>query len=154
LKVPMTTPEDEAGRDEEPADEAPPGGAPRPVMSSKRRFVSLILLAGAAAAAASLLPHWPKERAVDFRIEEDTGSVVGLDVAWSRVDGAGQAGEPMLGSSFRFAPGEAPKIIHTIVHLPDGSYALDITLERADRSASIQRRLTLEDAEQITVPLR
>lgn len=152
----MTAPgDDEARRDEEPAtEEVPSERAPLPVRSSKRRFVSLILLAGAVGGAASVLPHWPKERTVDFRIEEDAGSVVALDVAWSRVDGGGQAGEPVFGSSFRFAPGEAPKIVHTTVHLPDGSYALDITLERADRSASIQRRLTLEDAEQITVPLR
>jgi len=147
----MTT----SGEDEAPRhQDEPPGGAPAPVMPSRRRFLSLILLAGGVAAAVSMLPHWPKERAIDFRIEEDTGSVVGLDVAWSRADGAETGGEPVLGSSFRFAPGEAPKIIHTTVHLPDGSYELDITLERSDRSASIRRRLTLEDAEQITVPLR
>ncbi|UQA56529.1 hypothetical protein [Polyangium aurulentum] len=149
----MTTPgEDEAPRAQEAAADEPPGGAPAPVASSsRRRFLTLILLAGGVGAAVSILPHWPKERAIDFRIEEDAGSVVGLDVTWSR---AGSTDEPVLGSSFRFAPGEAPKIIHTTVHLPDGSYELDITLERSDRSASIQRRLTLEDAEQITVPLR
>jgi hypothetical protein len=149
-----TSGEDEAPREGDPAAHEPPDRAPAPVMPSRRRFLSLILLAGGVGAAVSILPHWPKERAIDFRIEEDTGSVVGLDVTWSRADGAHPGSEPVLGSSFRFTPGEAPKIIHTIVHLPDGSYELDITLERADRSASTQRKLTLEDAEQITVPLR
>ena len=129
-------------------------GAAVPLLSPsprRRRLLSLLLLAGGVAALLSLAPHWPKERAVDFRLDGELGTVVGFDVTWARV---GAEVEPIGGSSFRFEPGHAPKIVHTTVHLPDGSYALDIRIDRADRSDAIQRTLTLGDAEQITVPLR
>jgi hypothetical protein len=117
----------------------------------RRRLLSLLLLAGGGAALLSLAPHWPKERSVDFRLDGELSTVVGVDVTWAR---AGAEAEAVGGSSFRFEPGRAPKIVHTTVHLPDGSYALDIRIDRADRSDSMQRTLTLGDAEQITVPLR
>ncbi len=117
----------------------------------RRRLLSLLLLAGAGAAFLSLAPHWPKEHAVDFRLDVDPASVVGFDVTWTPASGPADA---VSCSSFRFEPGRAPKIVHTTVQLPDGSYGLDITVQRADRSDSTQRTLTLGDAEQITVPLR
>ncbi|WP_170319247.1 hypothetical protein [Polyangium spumosum] len=117
----------------------------------RRRLLSLLLLAGGGAALLSMAPHWPKERSVDFRLDEEHASVVGFDVTWTRV---GAEADAVGGSSFRFDPGRAPKIVHTTVHLPDGSYALDIRVDRADRSDSIQRTLTLGDTEKITVPLR
>jgi hypothetical protein len=82
---------------------------------------------------------------------------VRLDVTWSRIDGDKNAApqpETVAGGSFRFEPGTAPKIIRTNVRLPNGSYALDITLERADHSTSIQRTVNLGDSDQITIPLR
>ena len=118
-----------------------------------RRIASIALVAGGVAVVLSLAPKTPKSRLVDFRIDEGAASVVRLDVSWSRLDEA-PGTEPVLGSSFRFAVGDAPKIIHTTVNLPDGSYALDITLERADRAVLLQRVVRLGDADQITVPLR
>ncbi|MDI1478998.1 hypothetical protein [Polyangium sp. y55x31] len=140
-----TTDEETQPQAEEPAK---PLFTPSP---RRRRLLSLLLLAGGGAAVLSLAPHWPKERSVDFRLDGEVGTVVGFDVTWSR---PGADAEAVSGSSFRFEPGRAPKIVHTTVHLPDGSYALDIRVDRADRSDSMQRTLTLGDAEQITVPLR
>jgi hypothetical protein len=145
----MTSAEDETTRSEEP--QASP--APR-----RRRLLSLLLLVGGAGAAMALLPKLPREHEVNFRIEEDPASVVGFDVTWTPLEHgqrAAMAGaDATAGSAFHFEPGHAPKIIHTTVSLPPGSYALDITLERADRRESIQRTLTLDAGEQITVPLR
>lgn len=138
-----TTDEETPPQAEEPAK---PLFTPSP---RRRRLLSLLLLAGGGAAFLSLAPHWPKERSVDFRLDGEVGTVVGFDVTWSR-----PGAEAVGGSSLRFEPGRAPKIVHTTVHLPDGSYALDIRIDRADRSDSMQRTLTLGDAEQITVPLR
>ncbi|MDI1436652.1 hypothetical protein [Polyangium sorediatum] len=141
-----TTPDEETQPEAEGS--AKPLFAPSPL---RRRLLSLLLLAGGGAAFLSLAPHWPKEHTVDFRLDGEIGTVVGFDVTWSR---AGAEAGAVSGSSFRFEPGRAPKIVHTTVHLPDGSYALDIRIDRADRSDSIQRTLTLGDAEKITVPLR
>jgi len=124
---------------------------PPPPLPRKRRGLSLLLLAGGATALFSFAPHWPKERVVEFRIDSDVGSLVGLDVTWTRV---GEGADVSGGSSFHFEPGHAPKIVRSTVHLPDGSYALDITLDRGDHRASVQRTLTLDDATRITVPLR
>ena len=98
----------------------------------------MIAVLGGVSALLSFAPRWPKERNVDFRFEDDASAIVRLDVSWSRADQAAGA-DPVSGSSFRFEPGHAPKIVHSTVHLADGSYALDITLERADRTTSIQR---------------
>ena len=131
---------------EEPETEKPEAAVP----PRRRKILSWLLLAGGAAVFLSFAHDWPKERGVEFRFDMDVATVVRLDVTWTPADG----GEPALGSSFRFEPGRAPKIVRTNVHLPDGSYALDITVERVDRSDSIQRSVTLGDSDQITVPLR
>ncbi|MDI1444848.1 hypothetical protein [Polyangium sp. 6x1] len=143
---PQTTTDEETQAEAEGA--AKPLFAPSP---RRRQLLSLLLLAGAGAAVLSLAPHWPKERSIDFRLDGEVGTVVGFDVTWSR---SGAEAEPVSGSSFRFEPGRAPKIVHTTVHLPDGSYALDIRVDRADRSDSMQRTLKLGDGDRITVPLR
>jgi ferric-dicitrate binding protein FerR (iron transport regulator) len=132
--------------------------APRPAPPpTRRRLLPLLLVVAGGICVALLSPHAPRSRSVDFRIEEDHASVVRLDVTWSRVHGDKKgASKPdtVAGGSYRFEPGTAPKIIRTNVRLPNGTYALDITLERADHSASIQRTVTLGDSDQITIPLR
>lgn len=123
------------------------------VTQRMRRISSLVLLAGGVAVALSLAPKAPKTRSVDFRFEGETQDLVRLDVAWTR-SSTEKMSEPVLGSSFRFERGGAPKILRTTVSLADGSYALDITLERASRAESFQRTVTLADSDQITIPLR
>lgn len=118
-----------------------------------RRLVSVVLLVGGVGAVLAFGPRVPKEREIDFRFDDDPSTVVRLDISWVRVD-EGSSADPVSGTSFRFERGHAPKIVRSTVHLPDGSYALDITLERADRTTSIQRTLTLGDSDRITVPLR
>lgn len=44
------------------------------------RYAPLVLLAGGAAAASLLVPHVPRERTVELRIE-DAPTVTGIDVA-------------------------------------------------------------------------
>jgi hypothetical protein len=116
--------------------------------------LSLLLLAGGVLVFVSVGPHWPKERKIEFRFDSDVGSIVRLDVTWTRVEGSVENEDVALASSFRFEAGSAPKIVRTNVRLPDGTYALDITVERVDRSESLERSLTLGDTDEITVPLR
>lgn len=117
-----------------------------------RKISSLVLLVGGAVVALSLAPKAPVARSVDFRLEGETSDLVRLDVAWTRA-GEEKTGDPVLGSSFRFERGQAPKIVRTTVRLADGSYALDVTLERVDRTESMHRNVTLSDSDQITIPL-
>jgi hypothetical protein len=44
--------------------------------------------------------------------------------------------------------------VNVTVQLPNGSYALDIRIERNDHTDAIQRRVTLGDADRILIPLQ
>src|SRR5262245_17369597 len=89
-----------------------------------RRWAVGLLVAGALSAAYILMPHVPRDRQIDLRIEEPN-TVTGVEITWSRPASAGhadeQAEEPLRGASFRFPPGTAPKKINYFVRLPDGS---------------------------------
>ena len=79
--------------------------------------------------------------------------VTRFDVEWSRVD-SDATGDVVSGSSRSFERGRAPEIVNVTVNLPNGSYALDIRIERVDRVDAIQRRVTLGDSDRISIPLR
>jgi len=147
----------------DPAD-APQGegdpGDPPPADSSlriwMRRVAPFVLIGGLLVATAPLVPRIPKERDVELRLEDAT-TVIGLDLAWIDAqpgDAQGQGEEALQASSWRFAPGAAPRSIHTTVRLPDGAYGVEITVARPQGSDSIRRSITLDDAERITLPIR
>jgi hypothetical protein len=124
--------------------------APRPRW---RRLAPLVLVGGAVAALASLLPHWPHERQVEFRIE-DPSTVVGLDVAWMDLEKSRSFGDTVQEGRWNFAAGAAPGAVVATVRLPDGNYEVDVTVKRADGARSLRRTVTLGDGERITVMLR
>lgn len=130
-----------------------------PSTSSRlRRLAPLVLLAGAAVAGMFFLPHLPREHQVELRLE-DPSSIVAVNVDWSAAPEQGatsseRAGEPLQGSSWRFAAGTAPRSLATMVRLPDGAYEMDIRIDRVDRVQSVHRSLTLGGADRITVPVR
>lgn len=134
----------------------PPASSPEPSNSSpprRRRFLPLLLVAGAVASLAPLASLRPSEHQIDFRIEDDVASVTRFDVDWTRMDGD-VPGDVVAGSSRRFERGRAPEIVNVTVRLPNGSYALDIRIEHVDHTDAMQRRVTLGDADRITIPLR
>lgn len=141
-----------------PLDQAPaatepepePSPTPRSTLPTRSRFARIALLVGALGAAALILPRLPRERQIDFRLE-DTASVTGLELAWSRDDGDGEA---VQGGSWHFAPGQAPRTLTTTVHLPNGRYAVDITLERTGGRDELHRVIDLSSTDHVTVPLR
>ncbi len=119
-----------------------------------RRLAPLILVAGLLVGGSILLPQLPKEREIELRID-DAATVVGLDVAWTDASGrASGEGTSLHGSSWRFAPGTAPRSLVTRVSLPDGSYALEITVDRTLGHGSERRSIDLGDADRITLPIR
>lgn len=114
------------------------------------RYAPLLLLAGAAGAGFVVVPHLPKERTVELRLD-DARTVTAVDVAWSPTGGPADA---VQGGAWHFAAGQAPAAIHTPVRLPDGRYTLDVTVERSAEREEIHREITLGDADRITVRLR
>ena len=136
--------------DGEPSKPEPePSPTPR-MLPTRSRYARLALLVGALGAATVILPRLPRERQIDFRLE-DTASIVGIELAWSREDGDGEA---IQGGSWHFAPGQAPRSLTTTVHLPNGLYAVDVTVERTDRRDDLHRLIELAGTDHVTIPLR
>jgi hypothetical protein len=140
--------------DEPPPDGAPSDLEPKPEPTSgppkRSRFTRMLFLVGALAAAAVILPRIPRERQIEFRVE-DAASVVGIELAWSREEGDGEA---VQGGSWRFSPGQAPRSLTTSIHLPNGRYAIDVIIERTGGRDELHRVVELADADHVTVPLR
>jgi hypothetical protein len=113
---------------------------------SVRRIAPVFLLAAAAAAAYFLVPNVPKERTLLLEVEA-RASVTGVDATWSPVNG----GDAVQGGTWRFVAGAAPLAISSVVRLPDGRYALDVTLQRNAGPETFHRVITLGDADRITV---
>jgi hypothetical protein len=132
--------------DDAPLEPAQPTAAP----PKRSRFARIAVLLGAMGAAAVILPRIPRERQIEFRVD-DASTLVAIDLSWSRDDGDG---EPVQGGSWRFAPGQAPRSLNQTVHLPSGRYAVDVTLERTEGRDELHRVIELADADHVTVPLR
>jgi hypothetical protein len=113
-------------------------------------------LAAGLSTAFILSPHVPRDRRIDLHIGEPI-AVTSVDVTWFRSSDADRDDErnqePLRGASFRFSPGTAPQNINYIVQLPDGSYRVDLVVQRGDASESIHRTVTLDDVDRITLPL-
>jgi hypothetical protein len=116
---------------------------------SVRRFAPVFLLAAAAAATYFLVPNVPKERTLLLEVEAPA-SVTGVDATWSPANG----GDAVQGGTWRFVAGTAPLAISSVVRLPDGRYALDVTLQRDVGREAFHRVITLGDADRVTVRLR
>ncbi len=137
--------------------EAPIEGAPAaveaepsPAPPRRGRYARFVVLGCALAAAALILPRIPRDRQIDFRIE-DAPSVIGIELAWSRENGDEEA---VRGGSWHFAPGQAPRSLTTSVHLPNGRYTVDITVERTAGRDELHRVIELDNADHVTIPLR
>jgi hypothetical protein len=128
---------------------ATPAG-PRALLATiRQKYAAWILVAGAVIAAVAFVPHLPRERHVDLRLDEPA-SVTGVDLAWRSLNEPA----PVQGTSWHFALGQAPLTLPTNVSLVDGRYDLDIMIHRGVEHQQLHRSITLGEADRITVPLR
>jgi hypothetical protein len=136
--------------DPAPADEAPPEPAPIPARPKRSPLIRIAVVVGGLGVASLVLPRIPRDREIEFRVAEPA-TIVAIDLAWTRDDAAH---EPLQGGSWRFAPGQAPRSLTTSVHLPNGRYAVDVTVERTEGRDELHRVIDLADADHVTIPLR
>jgi hypothetical protein len=101
----------------------------------------------------SILPQLPRERHLDLRLDEPS-SIVGVHLDWTASSAPVPGDEPLQGSTWRFAPGSAPRLLPATVRLPDGSYSVEIRIDRVDQTETVRRSITLGEADRITVPVR
>jgi hypothetical protein len=137
-----------------PPDDAAPPRPENPWMD-RTRFARLVALAGVLAivliARSLVMPHLPTDHDVELQLGSPR-DVVRLDVRWS----APGSDDDITTTSLRFSPGQAPSSIRTNVRLPDGAYDVSITVERVSGVDAPRppRRIALEDASRVTIPLR
>lgn len=120
-----------------------------------RRIAPLLLAVGLVVGVGPLLQRLPQEREIELRLE-DAPTVVGVDLAWIDEDssGAQDEGDTLQTSSWRFAPGTAPRSLRTRVRLPSGAYSVEITVSRTAGSGTTRRSITLDEADRVTLPIR
>jgi hypothetical protein len=125
------------------------GQADAPRRSATYRFAPLLLVAGAIAAAITLIPHLPKERRLELRLD-DVSSIVDVELSVASASN----GEPVQGNAWHFSAGSAPASLSTAVNLPDGRYEVDITVQRTRGRQSVHHVIAVGDSEQIAIPVQ
>lgn len=132
-----------------------PADADPPYRTWMRRIAPLLLVVGLVVGVGPLLQRLPQEREIELRLE-DAASVVGLDLSWIDADSSGAqgGGDALQASSWRFAPGTAPRSLRTMVRLPSGAYSVEITVSRTQGSGTTRRSITLGEADRVTLPIR
>lgn len=146
-----------AAADELPPAAPPPNEAPDPSAAKRwtdrRRLARWVALAGALvvvlAGKSLILPLVPESREIEVRVDSPS-DLVALDMRWAPAEG----GEDIATTSLHFSAGAAPSTVRATVHLPDGTYDVDIVAARSSRVDSTRRRIELSGSSHVTIPLR
>jgi hypothetical protein len=122
-------------------------------MDRKRllRLLSLIALAGGLAAAlplgSSVAKRWPRDQTVRYLLGDAAPRVVELDARWAEIGAT--ANDPTNDAwsrevTFRYAPGEAPRVVTHEPRMPDGDYTVEIDVVSDRERSTITRHVKLE----------
>jgi hypothetical protein len=111
------------------------------------RLASFVALGGALMAAAPLAEHWPKEQTVHYVLGEGAPRVDELDARWLK-GSAGRSATPTDAdferqATFRFARGQAPRVVTHTPHMPDGDYTVEIDLAAGSARGTVTRSVHL-----------
>ncbi|HTQ46175.1 MAG TPA: hypothetical protein VMI75_25640 [Polyangiaceae bacterium] len=103
----------------------------------RKRLLRLLLLGAALVVAMLLARHWPKEQTVHYVLGDGAARVEEVDARWAE----GRSSEDWTReATFRYAPGQAPRILTHEPRLPDGDYTVEIEIAAADASRNVVRR--------------
>lgn len=111
-------------------------------------MTSLLLVGAGLVAATQILPKWPREHPVVVRLD-DPATVVAVELAWT----SALAGDPLAGSSWRFAAGRAPRRLESTVRLPNGDYDVEIAIARTESSQTTHRSVVLHGDDEVVLPV-
>jgi hypothetical protein len=106
-------------------------------MMNRRGLARFVLLAGALMVSTLLARHWPKDQTVHYILGRGAPQVEELDARWASGDPAkGSPGAPDVRAdedwtaqaSFRYAAGQAPRVVTHELRLADGEYTVQIEI--------------------------
>jgi hypothetical protein len=113
------------------------------------RLLSLVALAGGLAAALPLAQRWPKEQTIHYVLGDAAPRVEELDARWREgapgaARGAGATDDDVSReATFRYAQGQAPRVVTHLPELPDGDYTVEIDLVAGNARSTVSRQVRL-----------
>jgi hypothetical protein len=88
-----------------------------------------LLVAAGLGAYAMVDRELPRDRAIVFELGEGATDVTGLEASWTRA--RKDSDEAYLTTRWHFARGTAPARLHAQVRLPDGTWDVEVAVERS-----------------------
>jgi hypothetical protein len=108
----------------------------------RKRVLRLVMLAAGLAVVMVLGKKWPKEQTVHYVLGDAASRVQEVDARWA--DALAASGDDWTReATFRYAPGQAPRIVTHEPKLPDGDYTVEIDIVAASEKSTVRRRVTL-----------
>jgi hypothetical protein len=107
------------------------------------RLLSLLALGGGLAAALPLAQRWPREQTIHYVLGDAASRVQELDARWSEGAGGGSGDDVNREATFRYAPGQAPRVVTHLPRLADGDYTVEIDVVTGSERSTVARRVTL-----------
>lgn len=116
----------------------------------RKRFLRLLLLGAALVVAMMLARHWPKDQTVHYVLGDGAARVAEVDARWAQ----GRSSEDWTReATFRYAPGEAPRIVTHEPKLPDGDYTVEIEIASSSARNVVRRNVTLSGSGSTSIDL-
>jgi len=107
----------------------------------RKRLLRLLLLGAALVVAMLLARQWPKEQTVHYVLGDGATRVEEVDARWAPgLSSSATAEDWTREATFRYAPGQAPRIVTHEPRLPDGDYTVEIEIASASATRNIVRR--------------
>jgi hypothetical protein len=105
-----------------------------------KRLLRLLLLGAALVVAMILARQWPKDQTVHYVLGDGATRVEEVDARWAPGATSATADDWTREATFRYAPGQAPRIVTHEPRLPDGDYTVEIEIASASGPRSVARR--------------
>lgn len=102
-----------------------------------------LLLVAALLLAMLLARGWPKDQTVHYVLGDAAPRVEEVDARWA--DGNHRGDESwMREATFRFAPGDAPRVVTHEPRLPNGDYTVEVEIAASHATNVVTRHVRLE----------
>lgn len=106
----------------------------------RKRLLRLLVLGAGLLVAMLLARAWPKEQTVHYVLGGAAPRVAEVDARWAPGQLPADSEDWTREATFRYARGQAPRIVTHEPRLPDGDYTVEIEIASADAARSVVRR--------------
>jgi hypothetical protein len=123
-------------------------GSSIPSMRSVRvRVTRFAVVAGAVALVLFMGRRWPHDQTVHYVLGDGAPRVEELDARWEEARAGAHAravdDEPAREATFRYAKGQAPRVVTHEPRLADGDYDVEIEIATPSLRTTVTRRVNL-----------